>query len=57
MHLLVKAKVYGWTVQFIILEEGKLIVRGGGEDRRVCTPVHAGNRDVLHCMNESACVT
>lgn len=52
-----KAGVYGCTVQLIILEEGELIVRGGGEDRRVCYHAHSRNRDLLHCMNESACVT
>lgn len=57
MHLPLKAKAYGCRVLFIILEEGELIVRGGGEDRRVCYPARAGNRDLLHCINESVCVT
>lgn len=56
MHLSLKTEVYGCTVQFIILEEGGLIVRGGGEER-VCYPARSRNRDLLNCMNKSACVT
>lgn len=48
MHFSLKAKLYGCTVQFIILEEGELIVRGGGEKE-----VHA----TLHAPGTETCST
>lgn len=54
-HLKQKCMLVLFNSLFCIWES--YLSEGGGVDRKVCYPACSGNRDLLHCMNDCACVT